>query len=1712
MQRVSLVRRTLLFVASLLIIANCLQFETEGHASRDTKQGSNTNEYRNDAFQLVFQYQAGLQPEEWDVPEEMTDPARIRYQIRLKTARDEYVTTISIFQKVASLEDWLRETQEGNIRDGFLNLEQARVVVNGKQAYWWSTPDGHDYPGISLALQGDRYLYYISFPAESALEEVRALIHSLTILSSQGPNELPLGIPSRSETLSNERVPTNDQASNSPLRAALEHPNGWLYPAGSSNYQYLSWLCYNSAFSGYHLAQDMANPQGDPVYAVDSGDVIYSSSCVGGYGGPSGGTCGGALVIRHRAKDGTWFTALYGHLNSPHPIGHVYFGDVIGYSNNWNPPHVHFGVRPGYDVPDTDPYRGYTSSTNVLYGFTKPANWTNACGTGTGFLETYYACRNGSSVDFRPNNNAPVHPNGTLVKSSTDGTVYLTRNGQKQGIVSAAVLRNLYPNGGFDFKDVITIAQDEWNSYPTGSVITSQLSSNGRTHAEGRLIRRSTGGEISIVTDNGMRRPFVSSGVFLNLGYLFCNAVDATDANYDSYPLGAPVTGTGGGSSCTYSISPTSQSFSSNGGSGSISVSASAGNCSWSVSGVPSWVTITSGSSGTGGGTVAYTVTSNSGAARSATITIAGQAFSISQLAGTTPPPGSNDECSGASVIAATPYTNTQDANAATQSGSDPTTCAGGGAHSLWYRFTPSSSGTITVDTFNSTYDTALAAYTGSCGSLSRIACNDDSASTLQSQLSFSANAGTSYFFVVTSFGATAGSLTLHVSFSGGSSCSFTINPPSGSFSSNGGSGSISVSASAGNCSWSVSGVPSWVTITSGSSGTGGGTVAYTVASNSGAARSATMTIAGQAFSISQSAGTTPPPGSNDECSGASVIAATPYTNTQDANAATQSGSDPTTCAGGGAHSLWYRFTPSSSGTITVDTFNSTYDTALAAYTGSCGSLSRIACNDDSASTLQSQLSFSANAGTSYFFVVTSFGATAGSLTLHVSFSGGSSCSFTINPPSGSFSSNGGSGSISVSASAGNCSWSVSGVPSWVTITSGSSGTGGGTVAYTVASNSGAARSATMTIAGQAFSISQSAGTTPPPGSNDECSGASVIAATPYTNTQDANAATQSGSDPTTCAGGGAHSLWYRFTPSSSGTITVDTFNSTYDTALAAYTGSCGSLSRIACNDDSASTLQSQLSFSANAGTSYFFVVTSFGATAGSLTLHVSFSGGSSCSFTINPPSGSFSSNGGSGSISVSASAGNCSWSVSGVPSWVTITSGSSGTGGGTVAYTVASNSGAARSATMTIAGQAFSISQSAGTTPPPGSNDECSGASVIAATPYTNTQDANAATQSGSDPTTCAGGGAHSLWYRFTPSSSGTITVDTFNSTYDTALAAYTGSCGSLSRIACNDDSASTLQSQLSFSANAGTSYFFVVTSFGATAGSLTLHVSFSGGSTARRTVFLIHGLRQSASDMSALLGTLLDSTYGIDHSRFGIDALFDYSSCANNSGCDATLCTIQNMARSLATYINNRNPQGDIILVGYSLGGLVARDMILNNYNNVFANRRVAALITLGTPNVGYPYIDADNLAACPNLIQQMRSDYRERQSENLVVESQYLFDLNNRWGSSSFPGQPGLWLAASGTSCNDPTRLPASGPGCPDSNPRSDGVVCEQSSSFRLNVQGHLPTSLFADPDHLYSHTGGFWSFTALCSGSGFQPLFNPIASGTLVRAIKELINGL
>lgn len=67
---------------------------------------------------------------------------------------------------------------------------------------------------------------------------------------------------------------------------------------------------------------------------------------------------------------------------------------------------------------------------------------------------------------------------------------------------------------------------------------------------------------------------------------------------------------------CTPTISPTSSNLTtSSAATGSVSVTAGTG-CAWSATSNASWITITSGASGTGNGTVGYSVAANTSTAR----------------------------------------------------------------------------------------------------------------------------------------------------------------------------------------------------------------------------------------------------------------------------------------------------------------------------------------------------------------------------------------------------------------------------------------------------------------------------------------------------------------------------------------------------------------------------------------------------------------------------------------------------------------------------------------------------------------------------------------------------------------------------------------------------------------------------------------------------------------------------------------------------------------------------------------------------------------------------------------------------------------------------------------------------------------------------------------------------------------------------------------
>src|SRR6185295_2859725 len=227
----------------------------------------------------------------------------------------------------------------------------------------------------------------------------------------------------------------------------------------------------------------------------------------------------------------------------------------------------------------------------------------------------------------------------------------------------------------------------------------------------------------------------------------------------------------------------------------------------------------------------------------------------------------------------------------------------------------------------------------------------------------------------------------------------------------------IQVTAPQG-CTWSAtSGVP-WITL-SDSSGSGNGQVRFTVAANSGPARQGTLTVGGQSVAVAQASGcsyTVTPP--SQDVGGAG--------GTANASIATAAG-----CPwNASSNADWITVaTPSGSGPAQVP------------------------------------LAVLPNTGPPRTGTVT-----IASTTLTINQA--SPCDWAFLPPNHSFVASGGTGTILVIVT-GSCSWTSTSNDGWITITTGSSGSGNGLIQFVVADNTGPARAGSLTIAGRRYDVAQ---------------------------------------------------------------------------------------------------------------------------------------------------------------------------------------------------------------------------------------------------------------------------------------------------------------------------------------------------------------------------------------------------------------------------------------------------------------------------------------------------------------------------------------------------------------------------------------------------------------------------------------------------------------
>jgi Putative binding domain, N-terminal/Viral BACON domain len=508
---------------------------------------------------------------------------------------------------------------------------------------------------------------------------------------------------------------------------------------------------------------------------------------------------------------------------------------------------------------------------------------------------------------------------------------------------------------------------------------------------------------------------------------------------------------------CTYAVSPTRLNVGAAASTTTIAVTAAAG-CPWTAGSNVDWIRVAQGTSGNGPGSISISIDANTGSAREGTLLIAGQIVTIAQAGpctiGVSPLTQSVGAAGGASSVSVTAsagcgWAASSDVPWITITGGASGSGNGTVSFTVGASSGASRTGTLTVAgqkvtvaqeqgcLYSIAPDHQDIGANGGIGSVAVSApgtCTWTAVSnvpwiTITSGANGSGN-GTVQFNVTPATAARSGTLTIAgqtFTVNQAQACSVSLSATTTEMASAGGSGTVSVSAGAG-CGWSAVASVAWITITAGANGSGNGTVTFSVASNSGAARNGAISIGGQTFTVNQNAGAS--------CA-YSVAPASQ-------NAA----------VGGSAGSI----------TVTTSAANCTWT----------------ATSDASWLTITSGASGSGN-GSVTFTASANAGpprtATINVVNQAATIQQASGCGYTISPTSQSIGAGPSTGAVAVTTAA-TCSWTAASGASWLSITSGGSGTGAGSTNYSAVANTGPARTGTLTIAGLPFTVNQATGCT----------------------------------------------------------------------------------------------------------------------------------------------------------------------------------------------------------------------------------------------------------------------------------------------------------------------------------------------------------------------------------------------------------------------------------------------------------------------------------------------------------------------------------------------------------------------------------------------------------------------------------------------------------
>jgi hypothetical protein len=362
-----------------------------------------------------------------------------------------------------------------------------------------------------------------------------------------------------------------------------------------------------------------------------------------------------------------------------------------------------------------------------------------------------------------------------------------------------------------------------------------------------------------------------------------------------------------------------------------------------------------------------------------------------------------NDDFAAATPITSLPFSDSISTVDATAAGDDPSCTSN--EHSVWYAFTPTEDVTIRADASSGDYNPSLGVYTGSRGALSEVAC-----ASFPAQVTVTASANTSYFFMVASaFGGPGGALVFNV---------VGLAPPANDdfdsatvisalpFTDRVSTVDATTAGDDPSCNGNEHSV--WYSFTPTQdtpirADTAGSDYATTLGVYTGS-RGSLSEVACEPFggqvAFTASANTTyffmvasaccgnpggnlvfrvNPPPANDDFDNATVVGELPFGDSAFTGGATAAADDPS--CNGNAHSVWYSFTPTQDLHVKADTAGSDYAASLGVYTGSRGALSEVACASSPA-----EATFTASANTTYFFMVASTaGGPGGTLQFHLS-------------------------------------------------------------------------------------------------------------------------------------------------------------------------------------------------------------------------------------------------------------------------------------------------------------------------------------------------------------------------------------------------------------------------------------------------------------------------------------------------------------------------------------------------------------------------------------------------------------------------------------------------------------------------------------------------------------------------------------------------------